>query len=518
MPLQCPGSVPPVTAHCRPHSRRALPFKRQHGIRRALAALGFLLALPFAAPRADAAPQEADTIRAIVIHGNRVTKERTIRAFMTLDTGMTYDSASAAASKDYLQRSGLFSKVDIFPQPVEGGIKLLVIVSERMYWTVSQLGGEIKQKLYGSYVERFWWIAHMGIAYTNFRGVKERLDVRVSFWKSRAATLIWRKPFLGTPYYVALAASVSYCPDLHRTFDRFNVAEWSTLGRKMGRKSVLYGTLNPRYENMFWTGRDGTWVVDSACDTSTAPASCTYDSSWISYEQEKERIENRYSELFTKIGWNSDFRDHWFDTHKGVLFATSLMTNAAYPRQLDYTYAYVQLDTDIRLFHRGIFESNVMAYRLRTTMRLDSAASYDGLYAGGETTLRGYAEGDIPYGFTANNRVLFSTEYRFPIVQTPRMGFPLLSRLYSGLRGFYYRVDGAVLFDGAYLWHYLPDLQEPRDRHMYGYGAGLGMRIMAPTLRRSVSLDVAWALEKEEMERRKQPGMPVIYLYLDMPF
>ena len=85
--------------------------------------------------------------------------------------------------------------------------------------------------------------------------------------------------------------------------------------------------------------------------------------------------------------------------------------------------------------------------------------------------------------------------------------------------------------------HYLPDAVSPSNEHDYGYGAGIALRVIAPTVRHSLCADFAWGLDKDWMDykrrlydRRMQeyndnhrskkpwppPWMPEIHLYIDM--
>jgi len=459
----------------------------------------------------------SDSIRAIFIYGNKVTREKTIRLFMTVKEGERYDLAQAAASKKYLMESGLFTNVDLVANPTAAGVNLYVIVTEKTYWTLSDIGGETYPLLYGHNVRWFWWRARLGIAHTNVRGVMEEFDVRAAIWKARAFSVSWKKPFLGTPYFLKLVAAVDYRPDLRMTFDRMSMFQATTLGRRTGKRSLVYTSLMPEFEQKFWTGDDGWWRIDSSCGTA---APCVPESTWISNGAAIAAVEQRFTELYCAVGWVTDARDARFDTRSGAYFAASARTNALYPRRQNYSNAYVQFDTDTRLYHHGIFPGNTAAYRLRTTLRVDSAGRYDGLYAGGESTLRGYPLSCLPGTFVANNRILGTSEYRFPLFTTPSVTYPLLSQIHGGLKNFYYRVDGAFFFDAGYLWNYITEPARSHDTHVYGMGAGAAIRIMAPTLSHSICADFSWPVDKARRAYVRtyylRPWLPEVYLYLDM--
>jgi outer membrane protein assembly factor BamA len=456
-----------------------------------------------------------DTIRNIYIYGNKVTGEKTVRLFLTADTGMVFDSARVAESKTWLMGTGLFSRVNIVVSHTAAGANIYVILEENQYITISDIGGELNSRKYGKPTDGWWWRARLGVRHTNFRGRMEQIGVSASIWESRSLSLSWNKPFLGTPWYIDLSAGVSYRPDLYMEFDRLNVYQTTIAGRKVGRHSRVYASLIPSYERKFWQGLPGYWEIDSTqAAASSIPAAP--ESTWISNAAIKHDVENDYSELYTGVGWAIDLRDRRFDAHNGMYASVFIKTNAAWPRFHDYRYAYVQMDTDTRLYYRGIISSHTIACRIRTTVRKDSAASYDGIYAGGESTLRGYSEGALPAGFIANNRLLGSAEYRFPVAQTPPMDYPFFSQFHAGLKNFYYRLDAAFIFDAAYVWHYISEPMHPDNKHVYGTGAGTGLRIMAPTLFHSICFDFVWGVDKRQRESLQKPWQPVFHMYLDL--
>ena len=134
---------------------------------------------------------------------------------------------------------------------------------------------------------------------------------------------------------------------------------------------------------------------------------------------------------------------------------------------------------------------------------------------GSETSLRGYGRGGFG-GSQYNNRLLFSWEYRFPIVTLPEMSFPWLSWYDKSLSNFRSRIDGALILDCGYIWKDVFNLQHPKEDHRSAAGAGFGFRFMFPSLRRSVCAEMVFPFAFPEGYFEKYG--PAIYLYLDMPF
>ncbi len=91
-------------------------------------------------------PGQKVTIGDVLISGNDETKDRVIRRYIYLAPGDLYNATDLKESKNALQRTGFFEKVDIQSQRVsEDKINLLVKVKETQTGTISAGGG------YGSY-------------------------------------------------------------------------------------------------------------------------------------------------------------------------------------------------------------------------------------------------------------------------------------------------------------------------------------------------------------------------------
>jgi outer membrane protein assembly factor BamA len=115
-----------------------------------------------------------------------------------------------------------------------------------------------------------------------------------------------------------------------------------------------------------------------------------------------------------------------------------------------------------------------------------------------------------------NNYAIGSVEYRFPVWTMPCFDIWLLSDYSDMLKQFFVRFDGALFVDAARIWH---DLPHPLTQKQTGAGFGAGLRIMAPTLRRSVCVDVAWGgVPHSNPVHMDFFNVPAIYLYLDTYF
>ena len=114
-----------------------------------------------------------------------------------------------------------------------------------------------------------------------------------------------------------------------------------------------------------------------------------------------------------------------------------------------------------------------------------------------------------------NNSLVVSTEYRFPIVTLPEIDvFSLfsISDRFPELKGMYYQIDGALIADAGDLWGHFT---QPSQIRQNGAGFGAGIKILIPTLRRSVCFDVVSPVTKDPSSGKTAIFSPECRLYLD---
>jgi hypothetical protein len=115
-----------------------------------------------------------------------------------------------------------------------------------------------------------------------------------------------------------------------------------------------------------------------------------------------------------------------------------------------------------------------------------------------------------------NNSLVLSTEYRFPILTIPELSLLSmfsLTDLFPELKGLYYQIDGALIADAGHVWG---NFTQPLRIRENGAGIGGGIKILAPTMRRSVCFDVVSPIMKDPKSGRTTLYYPPAYrLYLD---
>ena len=487
----------------------------------------------------------------IIIDGNKRTKTKTIHLYMDIDSGDIYDSSRVAEAEKRLKDSKLFDHVKIFTIPKEETVTLLVVVREKRYFTISNYGGVIYDRRYGEPTEHIWLQGYGTVTFNNFGGRNEQLNISASLIRVRYVGLSWYKPFITIPYYVKLGTRIGSYPSVvtpwHVNF--FN-SSFLTYGRKFGTDSRLYSTLLGRYMSYTWKGGDGIleingeritklpddpelppmikdsdWTyhkIDSIIlDNNGQPIDTLYDEYvWDGFSSWKiNKYEDPFTELYLSIGWITDKRDQYFNPHKGFYYSFIATTNALWPYKdiniADEDIRYLQLSNDFSFFHRGIWESNTVAYRVRPLIRLFGKGNiYSGIYMGSETSLRGYGHGAFG-SYEYNHQLLFSWEYRFPIVTLPEMSFPWLSWYHKSMNSLRSRIDGALILDCGYIWKDFENLIHPVGDHVSAAGAGFGFRFMFPSLRRSVCAEIIWPIYPKEYA---DGWPPALYLYLDLPY
>ncbi len=455
---------------------------------------------------------------------------------MAIDTGEVFDSTKVRLAQEKLDETGLFSHVKIHTILHPNKVMLLVVVREKMPYSISSIGGVIYNRKYGEPTDRIWLQGYGAITNKNFRGMHEQLRVSLSLWSIRYLGLSWFKPFINTPYFMRLSTKIGSYPQTtapwHMSF--YNASSISG-GRKLGQYSEVASTISGTYKNYTWKGGDGDLYVNGIL-RKEPPSSADHlrplmvrDEDWIvtindtTYEWDGyvtwkiKNYEDPFTEAFFSLVWSTDKRDNDYNPTKGYTFGMHGYTNALWPYEDIYgdKQIYFQINNEFRFYHRGFWKNNIMAYRARSSIKPYGKGNvYSGMYMGNERTLRGFASGEIGSS-RFNHRLLFSYEYRFPIYTLPAMRFPWLAWYDNSLNNFIIKVDGGLFFDCGYVWEDLENFIHPSNGHKGGAGAGFGLRFVLPSLKQVVSADFSWPIHPRENIKN---NWPIMYLYLDLPF
>jgi len=448
------------------------------------------------APAPSSAQDSSETpvqkIVQLIIHGNRVTKTELIKEYLGLDTGMVYDSLKLLKGEKALESTNLFFKVDVFSLIKSGNRTVYIMLSEKPY-LLPGLSGEIYSRKYGK--DDPWWRLRGGIEHINFRGRMEVLKTTFSIWDWKGIGLAWQKPLTPTPYYLGLGSNLDFYPDEVRNTEHTSVSGRVLFGRKVLDNSRVSLSILPLLKREI-----STWITTP--DSTETKIITSPDTLVI-------------KEVFNIISWLSDFRDNHFDPSRGLYFYSDIRSNHLHSRN---SRPYIQHAAELRLHHPGIFDDNKVVYRFYSILRNRDGGWVHRIQLGGEGTVRGYSRQALGNQFIANNSIMLSMEYRFPIFEFPAMRVPLLadySDLFSSVR---YRIDGALIFDYGRVSNDISEILSIKGRAVQsGTAIGFGLRLMVPTFERSICADFVFGDNPytEELDF-KLPGMP--HLYLDLFF
>lgn len=509
-------------------------------------------------------------IKNIIIDGNKKTKEKIILLFINIAIGDIYDTSKIRIAEERLNESKLFNHVKIFPIINRERVNLLVIVREKNYLSLGNFGAILYDKKYRYDTDWYWLQVYVGINNTNFLGRNENISLSASIWSTRHIGLSWSKQFITKPFFINIGTVIgdktSTVSGWHTDF--YNNS-YISFGSKLWKTSRVYTTFNGTYKRYEWAGENGfllinnAWIAKRTKDISL-PEHLTFlkekmqmDSDWEYTHIQKnieddstiiktttykwkgehskviEYYERNLTEAHITIGFSTDHRNRRFNTNKGFYFKTSLTTNAPYPYRkpiIDKTtddwniigeekITHLISYTDFRLFHRGIWKNNIVAYRFRPSLTLYGEGNvYRGMYMGNEYSLRGYSTGAFG-GSTFNDRFLFSLEYRFRIAKLPFINFsrfkPLLSWYINDLDKLPIVIDGTLILDCGHIWKEFASPLSSDAGYATGAGTGIGLRILFPSIKRTINIELVWPIYPSNNFKFKNVSW---YFYLDFPF
>ncbi|MBD3241816.1 MAG: BamA/TamA family outer membrane protein [Chitinivibrionales bacterium] len=414
---------------------------------------------------AESPAEPADTVCEISLVGHSRTKERLVHLLLGIDTGSSPDSVELDQAEARLMATGVFSKVKILDVRRKDGRHLFVVLSELPRLSLGDLGGTLYSRRYGK-DDSFWrlWRIGASLRLGNIGGRMESLSMAVNFWEWRSVWLTWKKPLYPSPYSLSVGGGLSSFPLTSRPWRSLSVRTKFSVARALAGGGSVYLGVVPLYNRMVYHGpKDSTSAL------------------W-----EADQSDERFFEVFTGVGATLHKYDRYYPHRKGwygrwqLGFNQPLASGSA-SRQ------YMQLDTDMRLHVPAWPPKTSLAYRGQASLRSSDGGRFHYLTAGSEHTIRGFGSGTLGLTSRANNRVLLTAEYRFPIVATPPLRMPGIVDIVLPTRDVYYRLDGAFFVDYAHLWH---DITHPLTGHESGLAVGTGFRIALPPAKRALCADL----------------------------
>lgn len=405
-----------------------------------------LLVLGLIARSGEAGAQEPPgypPIIEIVFAGNEVTQPRTMLREMTIHAGAPADPREIERSRQGVQDLGLFRAVSAREEPVEGGVRVVITVKEKIYILPLPRGDISSDGGYGYGAQlrwsNLWGLNHTfapyferrqpseGDADPERRGIETRAQVRYS------------APFIfDTRYGAGFSAGYFKTPYLEPLrYEQVNQFVSMGLSRKLGEGRGSQG----------WTGSTSlSWLDESTKGAQPPP--------------EKGQA--------VALGLGAGYRDLRFNVYSDEGTAYGFGVSSATESVLsDYHFTSWGLSYE-RYFRMGSTPHQNLNLLFEAAALHDGAVGGDSFTVGGAGNLRGYepetAKGDAYY--------VASVEYLRPVFRNS--------------------IRVLAVFDAANAF------AEPGDAHLgkvyTSFGIGVRVRIQA-----FVSLDleigVAWPLD-----------------------
>jgi outer membrane protein assembly factor BamA len=367
-------------------------------------------------------------IRSVAVIGNEHTKPEIILREMKTAPGDAYSPAAADGDRKRIQGLGLFNLVEVIPEPEDGGVRLIVWVTERwalIPYPVFFLNDHDWKKLsYGA-----------GVRHINVRGRAERLDLLASGGYNPAVRMAYENPWIGEER--RLLAGVSLYGQ--RVSSRHFAASGGHEDHAGGR--IFIGR---RYGLFEWTAvsigfRRVAFPKDPAGAAMPGP----------------DRIP------MLGASFTSDRRDLKEYASRGTFLSISVLKNGFPGGAPDYGRA----DADARIYLPiGPF---TLACRGASSLSSGVVPVHDRVYLGYEERVRGHFT-QIREG---ENRMMTAVALRFPILAVRH--FDLDDD--PGMRGLKFGLSAGFFIDAGTVWcrGEKPGLR----RFDSGFGAGLHFRL-----------------------------------------
>ena len=362
-----------------------------------------LLALALCAAAGAQAQQPAPVIREIVFRGNEVTQPITMLREMSVKVGGPADAAEIERSRQGVQDLALFRSVHAETEPVEGGVRLVIVVKEKFYILPLPRADYSSDGGYGYGAQlrwsNVWGLNHTFTPYFERRQPSEGSDDPEKRGVQTRGQLRYTAPFIfDTKFGATFAAGYFKTPYLEPIrYDETNTFVFAGLSRKLSEGRSIQG----------WTAGAGlTWQNDSHSGA-LAPV-------------------ERGRALFPSVGLT--YRDLHFNIYadEGSIFGANV-ASASEDVSSDYTFTSWGLGYS-RYWRVGDTAYQNLNLHLNAAERHDNDAD-DAFAVGGVETIRGFepetGKGDAYYAASVEYlRPVFRNSVRALVVFDAANAFP----------------------------------------------------------------------------------------------
>lgn len=417
-----------------------------------LLSAGIVLSLPLS-QEVDYSSFTGQTISKILVIGNDHTKDHVILREMKTEVGDPFDPERIETDRKRIQNLLLFTRVEIYPARAdENNVALVVLVAERWHFFPYPV-------LFRN--ERSWdkWSYGAGFIHNNLRGLNNKFFAELWFGYNPGGMFSYTNPWFGGDahfYWKILAYSrtiksrtLEYSP----RFDEFHRGLSLTFGKRWGYHT--YATVAASYDYLRYP-ENYKHLLPSSSRAQHVPevgAAFRYDTRDL-YE-------------YPRSGWYVDV----------------YVTQTYYPDQLNF-----QLyGTDVRRYV-SLWGDVSLALRFALDLTHGDIPLFARHYLGYKERVRGrfydQREGE--------NRALFSTELRFPILPVRYINLPSGSSIFGQYStDLPFGVSGGLFLDAGDVWY--NESGTTMENRLIGWGAGLHFHIpYADILRVEYAFDTDW--------------------------
>ncbi|MEO8995335.1 MAG: POTRA domain-containing protein, partial [Rhodanobacter sp.] len=171
-----------------------------------------LMQVTLASAETPAEKKSWPTIREITFSGNDTTRDKTMLREMSVHVGDPADPVQIEHSRQAVQDLGLFKSVSVHQEPLDDGVRLVYVVSEKFYFLpYPRLSANVdRQYSYGAELE---WNNVAGLNH-NLRVVAARSDAnRVGYGQQTSYSASYIAPFIAdTQNNLSVSAGHSSTP------------------------------------------------------------------------------------------------------------------------------------------------------------------------------------------------------------------------------------------------------------------------------------------------------------------
>jgi len=368
----------------------------------------------------------------IVIMGNNVTKDYIILREMKTKEGDLLNPELLKKDRKRIQSLQIFNRVSIQIIEENQSVNLFIFVTEMWYiypYPIFFINEHDWNKIS--------WGA--GLKHLNYRGRNEKLYLTLWLGYNPTLSVKYRTPWFLSKKDLYAGLDIDYSHIRNKHFFSRNITEdhikvAGSLGKRLGYHMFVSTTIG--YEEVS-VEPEYSYCLNSGSDTDQIP--------------------------FMLLNLNWDHRDLIEFPTSGFYLSLTGIKNG-FP---NYSVDYFRFNLDSRVYI-PLLNSSTLALRTASTLSFGKVPLYDLVYFGYEERVRGY----FSKKFEGENRLLFSSSFRFPLIPVRYYNLGDLPELQNLKFG----VSGSIFMDSGYIWNQ----EDTFDRSQLNTGFGVGLLFHIP--------------------------------------